>query len=170
MQSSESWLKGDLLRNGNFEDGLQFWHMQTRGRAGVMPGNFNTIKGVSENRVAEIAINGPGLAKIGQEAAGITAGSCYELSFFIRNASNTLTGPGIFCADLMFMDQNGELLDYQSYAISNPARLLVWTYHFLVSNGAPPGSKKIRVELYGKVKDPGSTLRLLMDDVELKKI
>lgn len=171
MLSGRSWEKGELLRNGNFEDGLRYWNVQTKGKAGVLPGKFKTIKGVAENRVAEFVINGPGVAKICQVIEhAATPGLCYELSFFIRNAANNLTGPGIFGVGIYFADESDTLLDMQLYGISNPSRLLVWTYHFLVSNEAPPETQKIKIEMYGKVKDPGSVLHLLVDEVELKTI
>lgn len=170
MLSGETWEKSNLLVNGNFNQGLELWTVQTRGKAGVSPGNFRTITGITENMVAEFIINGPGMAKISQEVTDICPGRCYELSFFIRNAGKTFGGPGIFGADLSYANENGELLDSQSYAISNPSQLLVWTYHHLMTNEAPPGTKKIKVELYSRVKDSGNILHLLADDVGLRVI
>jgi hypothetical protein len=170
MLSGESREKGELLRNGDFNRGLDSWTVLTKGQAGIVPGTFKTIKGVSDNRVAEFTIKGPGMARICQEAGGIIPGRCYELTFFIRNATKNLAGPGIFGAEVLFTGEKGELLDNQSYGISNPSQLLVWTYHHLVTNEAPPETKKIKVELYGKVKDPGNVLYLMVDDIGLRMI
>lgn len=170
MLSGESWVKGDLLRNGNFDQGLENWTIQTKGHAGVGSGTFKTITGIDENRVAEFVIKGPGMVRLCQEVTEITPGRCYELSFFIRNAARTLNGPGIFGAEVFFADAAGEFLDNQSYGISNPSRLLVWTYHFLVTNEAPPDTKKVIIELYGKVKEPGNALHLMVDDVGFRMV
>lgn len=170
MLSGKSWVKGDLLRNGNFNQGLEGWTIQTKGHAVVVPGTFKTVTGISENRVAEFVIKGPGLVRICQEVNDIIPGRCYELSFFVRNAARILTGPGIFGADVLFADEAGKLLDNQSYGISNPSQLLVWTYHFLVTNEMPPETKKVKVELYGKVKDSGNALHLLLDDVGFRMV
>lgn len=170
MLSGGSWEKGELIRNGNFNQGLESWNIQSKGKTSVNLGTFKTIKGVYENRVAEFIIKGPGMAKIYQDINNITPGLCYELSFFVRNAGKTINGPGIFGAELSYFDEAGDILDKQSYGISNPSTLLVWTYHFFISNKAPTGSKSVRVELYGKVKDYGNALHLLVDDVSLRKI
>lgn len=170
MLSGVSWRKGEMLRNGNFEQGLEAWIIRSKGQARVIPGSFKTIKGIHENKVAEFVITGPGMTMIWQDIKDIVPGQSYELSFFIRNAGKIINMPGIFGAELSYIDENGEILDKQSYVITNPSTLLVWTYHSLVSNAALPHTKSIRVVLFGRVKDIGNSLHLLLDDVDLRKI
>ncbi len=147
--------RGNILTNGGFENGLNFWTADEISSVDISSEYCNT----GTTSLQYIGSKGKGKS-VSQTVTDLTAG-IYTLSAYVKTTADMQAKDTLYLT-LTALSENGDVLKEEDYAINAPNTDFT---QYACTTEAPSGTRAITV----RVHTDGATGTFYIDDIQLEK-